>query len=296
MKTKYCFTLLSSCRISAAFLIPPSPTNTLSTFTSRPLQLQQQLSSYIEVDESAVRDTSSLTQWAEGYGAQQIPGFDFTTYDGTDIFAVTNEDIPAGSAIMYTPASMFLSSYGAKEEFGTLEKAEKMIQDLKGDDQISLFYVFVKLLYEYEKGTESPWFPWLNSLPRMFDSGAAMTPTCYDLLPPLAAKYAMAERVKYINCKQALREVDFISEETKKDDALTKWAYNVVGTRAFDVGEETVIVPIADMVRGSNTTHGELTVFLLLLVHYFYSFVATLLCNSLIPSHLHSSIMAQYQM
>lgn len=270
MKTKYCcFTLLSSCRISAAFLIPPNPSNTaLSTFTSRPLPLQQQLSSYIEVDESAVRDTSSLTQWAEGYGAQQIPGFDFTTYDGTDIFAVTNEDIPAGSAILYTPASMFLSSYGAKEEFGTLEKAEKMIQDLKGDDQISLFYVFVKLLYEYEKGTESPWFPWLNSLPRMFDSGAAMTPTCYDLLPPLAAKYAMAERVKYINCKQALREVDFISEETKKDDTLTKWAYNVVGTRAFDVGEETVIVPIADMVRGSNTTH----MVYLLLVHYFYSF------------------------
>ena len=100
-----------------------------------------------------------------------------------------------------------------------------------------------------------------------------MTPTCYDLLPPLAAKYAMAERVKYINCKQALREVDFISEETKKDDALTKWAYNVVGTRAFDVGEETVIVPIADMVRGSNTTHGELTVFLLLLVHYLHNTV-----------------------
>lgn len=165
------------------------------------------------------------------------------------MFAVATEDIPAGSAIMYTPANMFISSYGAKEEFGTLEKAEKMIQDLAGPEQLPMFYVFVKLLYEYEQGTESPWFPWLNSLPRVFDSGAAMTPTCYDCLPPLAAKYAMAERVKYINCKQALREVDFISEETKKNDAVTKWAYNILGTRSFEVGGEMMIVPMADMVR-----------------------------------------------
>ena len=257
MKIKNCFIIVSSCRISvAAFVFPPS--NPLSkSKIHRPLH--QQLSSYIEVDESAVRDTSSLTQWAEGYGAQHIPGFDFTTYDGIDMFAVTNEDIPAGTAILYTPANMFLSSYGAKEEFGTLEKAEKMIESLAGPEQLSMFYVFVKLLYEYEKGTESPWFPWLNSLPRMFDSGAAMTPTCYDLLPPLAAKYAMAERVKYINCKQALREVDFISEDTKKNDEVTKWAYNILGTRAFDVGEEMVIVPMADMVRrkknNSQCTH-----------------------------------------
>jgi len=257
MKTKSmisarCFIFLASSSISAAFVCPPS--NPISARIRHPLH--QQLSSYIEVDESAVRDTTSLTQWAEGYGAQTV--VDFTTYDGVDMFAVANEDIPAGSAIMYTPANMFISSYGAKEEFGTLEKAEKMIEDLAGPEQLPMFYVFVKLLYEYEQGTESPWFPWLNSLPRVFDSGAAMTPTCYDCLPPLAAKYAMAERVKYINCKQALREVDFISEETKKNDAVTKWAYNVLGTRSFEVGGEMIIVPMADMFNHGSIPNVEI--------------------------------------
>ena len=42
--------------------------------------------------------------------------------------------------------------------------------------------------------------------------------------------------------------MDFISEDTKKNDAVTKWAYNVLGTRAFEVGEEMVLVPMADMV------------------------------------------------
>ena len=246
MKTKSmiisarCFIFIASSSISSAFVFSPS-----NHVIQHPLH--QQLSSYVEVDESVVRDTSSLTQWAEGYGAQTT--VEFTSYDGVDMFAVANEDIPEGTAIMYTPANMFISSYGAKEEFGTLEKAEKMIKDLAGPEQLPMFYVFVKLLCEYEKGTESPWFHWLNSLPRSFDSGAAMTPTCYDCLPPLAAKYAMAERVKYINCKQALRQVDFITEDIMKNDAVTKWAYNILGTRSFEVGEDMVIVPMADMVR-----------------------------------------------
>jgi hypothetical protein len=210
------------------------------------------------------------------------------------MFAVTNEDIPAGTAVVYTPANMFLSSYGAKEEFGTLDKAEKMITDLKGEKQLPIFYLFVKLLYEYEKGSESPWFTWLNSLPRAFDSGGAMTPTCYDCLPPLAAKYAMAERVKYINCKQALKDVDFISEETKKNDIVTKWAYNVVGTRSFDVGGETVIVPVADMVRRRKCTH---TLFDLALADSFLnSSSSTLIRTLLLFLRLYSSIMALTQM
>jgi hypothetical protein len=72
--------------------------------------------------------------------------------------------------------------------------------------------------------------------------------------PPLAAKFCMEERVKFINCKQALKFVDIVSEETKKDEELLKWVFNVVETRCLEAGDgggERIIIPMADMVRDS---------------------------------------------
>ena len=61
---------------------------------------------------------------------------------------------------MYVPSNMFLTSYGAKEEFGQCEAAEKLIGNLAGADQFPLFYLFLKVLVEYERGNDSPWYPW----------------------------------------------------------------------------------------------------------------------------------------
>lgn len=203
----------------------------------------------VDISEEAVRDVESMQAWAQGYGVQNIPGLQLTSDDGSDIYAMTNEDVPAGSAIMFVPSNMFLSSWGAKAETGQLTEAEDLIERLNGLEDLPQFYIFVKILLEYQNGEESPFFPWLNSLPRKFDSGAAMTPACYDCLPPLAAALAMEERVKYINCNQALKTVPFISDEIKADKDLTKWAFNVVATRSLPVQGESVIVPMVDMVR-----------------------------------------------
>ena len=88
----------------------------------------------------------------------------------------------------------------------------------------------------------------LNSLPRTFNNGAAMTPSCYDCLPPLAAKLCMDKRVQCINCRQALKTAEFVSEQTKENEELLKWIYNVVETRSLEVSGERVIIPMADMV------------------------------------------------
>jgi hypothetical protein len=149
---------------------------------------------------------------------------------------------------MYVPSSAFLTSYGSRSEFGRMEGAEKLIGNLAGADQFPLFYLFLKVLVEYERGEDSGWYPWLNSLPRVFNNGAAMTPGCYDCLPPLAAKFCMEERVKNINCRQALKTVDIVSDETKSNDELLKWVYNVVETRSLEVNGERIIIPMADMV------------------------------------------------
>lgn len=82
----------------------------------------------------------------------------------------------------------------------------------------------------------------------MFNSGAALTPSCYDCLPPLASRMSMAERVKCINCRQALKTVDFVSDEVKNNEELLKWVYNVVETRSIEVNGEKIIIPLADMV------------------------------------------------
>jgi hypothetical protein len=207
----------------------------------------------VDISEYASRDTDYLQQWAYNCGVQTDPGFQFTSDDGGyDIYAMTQTDIPVGSCILYVPSNMYLTSYNARQEFGQMVESEKLIGSLAGSDQFPLFYLFLKILVEYERGVNSDWYPWLNSLPRIFNSGAAMTPSCYDCLPPLAAKFCMEERVKFINCKQALKFVDIVSEETKKDEELLKWVFNVVETRCLEAGDgggERIIIPMADMVR-----------------------------------------------
>jgi len=209
----------------------------------------------IDLSENANRDINTMHEWAYNYGVQQHEGFSLTSYDGYDFFAMAGADIPSGTCVLYVPANMYLTSYGSVEEFGRIEGAEKLIKSLAGEEQFPLFYLFLKVLVEVERGQDSPWYHWLNSLPRMFNNGASLTPSCYDCLPPLASKLSMAERVKHINCKQALKSVEFISEETAKNDELTKWAYNVVATRSLDVGGEKIIIPMADMFNHGSAGH-----------------------------------------
>jgi len=243
---------------SPSALSPPTRARTATTRTTSPcttLYSQTTDNNLIDISEYASRDTDYLQQWAYNCGVQTDPGFQFTSDDGGyDIYAMTQTDIPAGSCILYVPSNMFLTSYNARQEFGQMEESEKLIGSLAGSDQFPLFYLFLKILVEYERGVNSDWYPWLNSLPRIFNSGAAMTPSCYDCLPPLAAKFCMEERVRYINCKQALKFVDIVSEETKKDEELLKWVFNVVETRCLEAGDgggERIIIPMADMVRDS---------------------------------------------
>ncbi|KAL7553642.1 hypothetical protein ACHAWF_016949 [Thalassiosira exigua] len=232
-----------ACRPSSSR--PPRPRRTTSLHDA---------AYYVDLSEDAPRDLGSMQQWAYDCGVQTAEGVRLSSHDGwVDAYVASDVDLPAGTCALYVPANMYLTSYGAQMEFGKLEEAEKLIGNLAGADQFPLFYLFVKVLVEYERGQDSAWYPWLNSLPRVFNNGAAMTPSCYDCLPPLAAKFCMEERVQCINCRQALKTVDFVSEESKKDEELLKWIYNVVETRSLDVGGERIIVPMADMLNHGSS-------------------------------------------
>jgi hypothetical protein len=72
-----------------------------------------------------------------------------------------------------------LTSDEIREEFGgNLLAAENVLAQYEGTIQRApLFRLMVKILAEYENGQQSPYYPWLNSLPRQFFNGVAMTGT-----------------------------------------------------------------------------------------------------------------------
>jgi hypothetical protein len=122
--------------------------------------------------------------------------------------------------------------------------------------------LMVKIMAEYEKGEESPYFPWLNSMPRQFYNGVAMTDACFACLPPYASICAMNERNAYSRFINAIRKGNLpLNQETIMDDQVGKWAYNVALTRFHEVWQpvrQKHIAPMADMLNHSTEPNCEI--------------------------------------
>jgi len=217
------------------------------------------LSVVINLDENTPRDTATMEEWATACGVQRASGFQLTS-EGKDVSVVTTEDLGQESPVLFVPSQMILSSRAACEELGRIVAAEERLVSVKASDHVPQFYLFLKILREYELGDQSPWFPWLNSLPRYYSNGASMTPFCFDCLPPLAGYLAQMERIKYIQFFQALKSVDFLSEQTKSNKDVTKWAFAVAYTRGFPTPDgDFKIAPLADMFNHGTETEVEIS-------------------------------------
>lgn len=220
----------------------------------------------IDIDENAPRDIESMDEWAAACGVQRAEGFQLTSdddgQDHMDVSVITTEDIPAGSPVLFVPQEMIFSSSAILQELGRLEDAEKLLDNLNASDQLPYFYLVVKILLEYEQGQDSPWYPWLNSLPRYFSNGASMTPFCFECLPPLVSSLAMKERSNCIYFDSALQEVPYLSPQTKENKDLTKWAFQIAYTRSFEANDGSGnlrIAPMADMFNHGTETEVELS-------------------------------------
>jgi len=203
-----------------------------------------------------------MDEWAYMCGVQRAEGLQFMSNDvdnpdgfGLDISLMTTEDIPAESPVLFVPNDMILSSNKVVEEFGVLEDAEKLITSLNAGQELRQYYLMLKIIVEWERGEESPWYPWLNALPRYFSNAASMTPFCYKCLPSLMAKLAMEERAN-LNHLQVKR-VPFLSNEIKGYSELWVWAYQIVYTRSFEANDgsgDLRIVPFADYINHGTET------------------------------------------
>jgi len=256
-----CFLLQSTCAFQSS-----SP----SSIRPSTVRLHSSVSSVVSVGEGAARDVASMDMWATNVGIQR-DGCDLTaTYEDDgfggmveDWSIVASQPISAGSPVLFVPADAILSSGMIRNELYTfLSSAEASLTDLGMEKDIPLFALFVKVLAEYERGEMSPYYYWLNSLPRKFNNGAAFTYSCFECLLPYAAQLAEAERDLFSKFRETLDYVmvtGFIEKKTRSNMNVLKWAFNVVATRSFLVWEgERMIVPVGDFFN--HGTEPEVTI------------------------------------
>lgn len=213
------------------------------------------LATVVDIAEDAPRDTDTIREWAANFGVQTSDGFQLVSgEDGLDVFAITDQDLPADNPILYVPNEMILTGSRVRQEFGAdafeaEQKLKRLLTTSKasGPDRIPQFYLFLKVLKEYENGDQSPLYPWLNSLPRYYSNGASMTDFCFGCLPPYAGELALTEKTRLSQFIMALSEVPFLSSETIKNADLARWAFAVVHTRYLDMPNGDVgLIPLAD--------------------------------------------------
>mmetsp|Transcript_2145 Transcript_2145/g.5688 ORF Transcript_2145/g.5688 Transcript_2145/m.5688 type:complete len:442 (-) Transcript_2145:200-1525(-) len=252
-----CYGLLAS--VTAALAFQPGSRGT-GVFSRAPAPTH--LAAVVDIGEDAPRDTLAMEEWAAACGVQKSEGAQLTMSEGgMDIGIATAQDIPAGQPVLFVPSGMILTGGRAREEVGIVEAAEKLLVRLNAAENLPQFYLFLKILAEYERGDQSPYYPWLNSMPRYFSNGASMTHfCCTEVLPPLVGRLANQERIRFIQFFRALKFADFLSDETKNDRPLAKWAFSVVYTRSFGTGDGDVrIAPMADMFNHGTELEVEIS-------------------------------------
>ena len=216
------FALVLLVPVASAFQCHLSTSPTKSSTTA----LCSSLTSTIDVAENAQRDLAPLMQWAVNCGLQTSDGFDvrqMQSQDGLDdACVITTQNLPRDSPILYVPNEVMMTGEKARLELGSeASSAEQMLSGFYDQEEISKFYLFLKLLWEFELGQQSPYFTYLNSLPRFFSNGASMTDFCYGCLPPYAAGLALADKTRMKLYVQALEDVALLQRESKIDENLT---------------------------------------------------------------------------
>ena len=164
--------LLSSAILGVTAWAPAQDRRPISRVS--PLALAP-MSMYIDITEETERDVSAMDEWASMCEVQRCDGFQLTSEDGYDYSAMTTEAISEGSPILCIPGNMILSSSRVADEVGNVSPAVDYLSRMGAGDQVPQFLLFVKIMAEYEQGDQSPYFPWLNSLPRLFYNSVSMT-------------------------------------------------------------------------------------------------------------------------
>lgn len=208
----------------------------------------------VDVRPEAPRNYQSFLEWAAYYGVGQE---NYQLNPKSSNWGVTaTHPAPAGSRVLFVPALLRMSSEQLRaEEFPDLQPIiTQALDPTTSNGEINLpnhFYLFLKVLQEYELGDQSPFFNWLDALPREYSTALMFSEFEMDCLPPFVKFLAKRDRHNYDQFVGLLQQLNTptISEYTKSNPQVLQWAYNVVFTRARGVYQEAEIIPMSDMLN-----------------------------------------------
>lgn len=205
----------------------------------------------LSLERNTQRRVDQFQGWAAEYGVQAENGFHLVgeMVDGNeDYHASTSTGAAQGSRVLFVPGEMILSASRIAEEYqGYADQALQILEEKGVIHLYQQFYLFLKILLEYEQGTNSPYYPWMESLPRKWNTAVSFDYFCMSTLPPYIKKVCTAEREQLSAFREAVKALDYLSPESKADNGLMQFAYNVVFTRSWPTGDgDYRIAPVAD--------------------------------------------------
>ena len=204
------------------------------------------------------RDMKSLLEWSESRGIEFSDGLVLAPSRGGDWGMSLHKSAKAGTILLRVPKFLVLSS---KESpvFDT-GCTRDMIKSRSMGDHWPEFLLMVQVLVEKSKGSDSAWFPWLQSLPPTFTTGLFMDELERSHLPPLAKGLAKLQDKQFEVFSEAIRAIpdnnlqQFLSK--CDSDELLQWAFSIVFTRSHRYsthGEISAdVVPVADIFNHRN--------------------------------------------
>ncbi|KAG7373929.1 SET methyltransferase domain containing protein [Nitzschia inconspicua] len=210
--------------------------------------------SSMSVERTATREIYPFQEWAAQCGVQADNGFCLAEQivDGNeDWYAATSTGGREGSRVLTVPNEMILSSARIAQDYqGYVEPAFQILEQKGMRHLFPQFYLFLKLLVELEQGENSPYYPWMASLPRKFNTGVSMDEFCLSCLPPFIRSLCQIKRNHLVAFREALQAFEYLSPQAKQDEELAKFAFNVVFSRSWSAGPgDCQIVPVADMLN-----------------------------------------------
>lgn len=241
---------------------PHSPPDKLQ----QPLQLEQH------------RDMQPLSSWARSQGVVLADGIQLTEDTLGDWSLSTSKRFERGRAIMSVPSHLILSSDVNDDSFlcnvyaWIVETGTQSQQDYLPE-----YMLVYKIIKEVYLGEFSPWYAWLQCLPRTFSTGLYLDELERYQVERMAGKYIRSQDSQYHDCLSLIQKLissqgtnaddliptDFYQwmiefpynnnndddDEDLSFDNLVRWAFTVVFTRSWRSPDRkhAQIVPLGDL-------------------------------------------------
>lgn len=218
----------------------------------------------VDISDRAYRNSDYFLEWAGHYGIV-AENFQLNSQTSSNWGAEAMYNAAAGSTILCVPSMLRITSQSAREvDFANLALIlDQYIDPSENDGNVPLschFYLFLKILQEYDMGMDSAYFPWLDAMPRKFSTALNFDNFEMDsCLPPFVKFLAQQDRHHYSMFEQILPQLDTpsISPATKSNPQILQWAFNLVFTRARPAFGEAEIIPMCDMLNHAWDANSE---------------------------------------